>query len=233
MQAHMDRAETIASQLMQGGSESARDRHQARGKLLPRTRIDRLIDPGTPFLEVGLFAAYGLYEDAVPSAGLIAGIGQVSGRLCMIICNDATVKGGTYFALSVKKHLRAQEIAEQNHLPCLYLVDSGGANLPNQMRCFRIDHFGRIFYNQARMSAKGIAQIAVVMGSVPQAGLMFRQCLTKPLLSSSRAPFFWLGRLLSRKQLAKILMQKRLVVAIPTQGCLVWQIIWRGMMNTR
>ena len=194
MQAHLDRAETIASQLIQGGSESARDRHQARGKLLPRTRIDRLIDPGTPFLEVGLFAAYGLYEDAVPSAGLIAGIGQVSGRLCMIICNDATVKGGTYFALSVKKHLRAQEIAEQNHLPCLYLVDSGGANLPNQDEVFPDrDHFGRIFYNQARMSAKGIAQIAVVMGSCTAGGAYVPAMSDQTIIVEQQGTIFLAG----------------------------------------
>ena len=194
MQAHLDRADTIASQLMKGGSESARDRHQARGKLLPRTRIDRLIDSGTPFLEVGLFAAYGLYEDSVPSAGLIAGIGQVSGRLCMIICNDATVKGGTYFALSVKKHLRAQEIAEQNHLPCLYLVDSGGANLPNQDEVFPDrDHFGRIFYNQARMSAKGIAQIAVVMGSCTAGGAYVPAMSDQTIIVEQQGTIFLAG----------------------------------------
>ena len=143
----------------------------ARGKLLPRDRVDGLIDAGAPFLEIGLFAAHGLYGGAVPSAGLIAGIGRVAGRDCMILCNDATVKGGTYYAMTVKKHLRAQEIAEENNLPCIYLVDSGGANLPNQDEVFPDrDHFGRIFYNQARMSAKGIAQIAVVMGSCTAGG---------------------------------------------------------------
>jgi len=171
MQAQIAMAASRAEQIMQGGSTRARERHLARGKLLPRTRIDRLIDPGTPFLEVGLFAAFGLYDNEVPSAGIIAGAGKIAGRWCMIICNDATVKGGTYYALSVKKHLRAQEIAEQNHLPCVYLVDSGGANLPNQDDVFPDrDHFGRIFYNQAQMSAKGIAQIAVVMGSCTAGG---------------------------------------------------------------
>ena len=163
-------AET-AARILQGGSDASRNRHVARGKLLPRDRIAALLDPGSPFLEVGLFAATGMYGDEVPSAGAIAGIGQVEGRDCMILCNDATVKGGTYFPMTVKKHLRAQEIAEENHLPCIYLVDSGGANLNNQDEVFPDrDHFGRIFYNQARMSAKGIAQIAVVMGSCTAGG---------------------------------------------------------------
>jgi 3-methylcrotonyl-CoA carboxylase beta subunit len=154
-----------------GGGERARDLHQSRGKLLPRERIDRLLDPGSPFLEIGLFAAHDLYDGASPSAGMIAGIGRVMGQEVMVICNDATVKGGTYFPMSVKKHLRAQEIAEANLLPCLYLVDSGGANLPNQDEVFPDrDHFGRIFFNQANMSAKGIAQIAVVMGSCTAGG---------------------------------------------------------------
>ena len=154
-----------------GGGERSRERHVARGKMLPRDRVANLLDPGSPFLEVGAMAAHGMYDGAAPCAGAIAGIGQVSGRLCMIVCNDATVKGGTYYPMTVKKHLRAQEIAEENHLPCIYLVDSGGANLPNQDEVFPDrDHFGRIFYNQARMSAKGIAQIAVVMGSCTAGG---------------------------------------------------------------
>lgn len=160
-----------AVRVVTGGSESSRSRHVARGKLLPRDRIAGLLDPGSPFLEVGLFAASGLYNDEVPSAGAIAGIGRVEGRDCMILCNDATVKGGTYFPMTVKKHLRAQEIAEENHLPCIYLVDSGGANLNNQDEVFPDrDHFGRIFFNQARMSAKGISQISVVMGSCTAGG---------------------------------------------------------------
>jgi 3-methylcrotonyl-CoA carboxylase beta subunit len=159
-----------------GGGEEARDKHRARGKLLPRDRVDLLLDPGSPFLEIAPLAACGVYRDAdgsdaAPGAGVIAGIGRVSGQLCMVVCNDATVKGGTYFPLTVKKHLRAQEIAEQNHLPCIYLVDSGGANLPNQDEVFPDrDHFGRIFFNQARMSAMGITQIAVVMGSCTAGG---------------------------------------------------------------
>ncbi|MDG2296104.1 MAG: carboxyl transferase domain-containing protein [Paracoccaceae bacterium] len=154
-----------------GGGEVARERHLSRGKLLPRDRVAHLLDPGSPFLEIGVTAAHGMYEGAAPSAGVIAGVGQVNGIDCMVVCNDATVKGGTYFPMSVKKHLRAQEIAEECHLPCIYLVDSGGANLPNQDEVFPDrDHFGRIFYNQARMSAKGIAQIAVVMGSCTAGG---------------------------------------------------------------
>lgn len=171
MEAQRDRIAEVAETAFQGGPERSRQRHLARGKRLPRQRVDGLIDAGTDFLEIGLFAAHGLYGGDIPAAGVIAGIGQVEGRDCMIICNDATVKGGTYYAMTVKKHLRAQEIAEENHLPCIYLVDSGGANLPNQDEVFPDrDHFGRIFYNQARMSAKSIPQIAVVMGSCTAGG---------------------------------------------------------------
>lgn len=154
-----------------GGGERSRDRHVSRGKMLPRERVANLLDPGSPFLEVGATAAHGMYDVAAPCAGVIAGIGVVQGHEVMVICNDATVKGGTYYPMTVKKHLRAQEIAEQNNLPCIYLVDSGGANLPNQDEVFPDrDHFGRIFYNQAQMSAKGIPQIAVVMGSCTAGG---------------------------------------------------------------
>jgi 3-methylcrotonyl-CoA carboxylase beta subunit len=154
-----------------GGGEAARERHVGRGKLLPRERVRTLLDPGSPFLELSQLAAHEVYGEEVPAAGLIAGVGRVSGRECMIVANDATVKGGTYYPLTVKKHLRAQEIAEQNRLPCLYLVDSGGANLPRQDEVFPDrDHFGRIFFNQANMSAKGIPQIALVMGSCTAGG---------------------------------------------------------------
>ncbi len=159
------------AQVALGGNEAARQKHAARGKLLPRERVNHLLDPGTPFLEIGQLTAYGLYDDESPAAGMIAGVGRVQGGECMIVANDATVKGGTYYPLTVKKHLRAQEIAEQNHLPCIYLVDSGGAFLPKQDEVFPDrDHFGRIFYNQAAMSAKGIPQIAVVMGSCTAGG---------------------------------------------------------------
>jgi 3-methylcrotonyl-CoA carboxylase beta subunit len=154
-----------------GGDERARARHLSRDKLLPRDRVERLLDPGSPLLEIGQLAANGLYDDEVPGAGIITGIGRVSGRQCMIFANDATVKGGTYFPMTVKKHIRAQEIAEANRLPCIYLVDSGGANLPNQAEVFPDrDHFGRFFFNQANMSAKGIPQIASVMGSCTAGG---------------------------------------------------------------
>ena len=154
-----------------GGGEASVARHRSRGKLPARERIDRLVDAGSAFLELNGLAAWDVYEGQAPSAGIVTGIGIVEGRACVIVANDATVKGGTYFPLTVKKHLRAQEVAEQNHLPCIYLVDSGGAFLPLQDEVFPDrEHFGRIFYNQARMSAKGIAQIAVVMGSCTAGG---------------------------------------------------------------
>ncbi|MBI1263862.1 MAG: methylcrotonoyl-CoA carboxylase [Alphaproteobacteria bacterium] len=154
-----------------GGSDAAREKHLKRGKLLSRDRVQRLLDPGSAFLELSPLAAHGLYEGDVHGAGMITGIGRVSGREVMIVCNDATVKGGTYYPMTVKKHLRAQEIARENRLPCVYLVDSGGANLPHQAEVFPDrDHFGRIFYNQANLSAEGIPQIAVVMGSCTAGG---------------------------------------------------------------
>ncbi|WP_226688673.1 carboxyl transferase domain-containing protein [Ruegeria arenilitoris] len=172
--AHLDALAQItaaAEAARMGGGEKSRARHESRGKMLPRRRVANLLDSGSPFLEIGATAAHGMYGDAAPAAGVVAGIGRVQGREVMVVCNDATVKGGTYYPMSVKKHLRAQEIAEENNLPCIYLVDSGGANLPNQDEVFPDrDHFGRIFYNQARMSAKGIAQIAVVMGSCTAGG---------------------------------------------------------------
>jgi len=172
--AHLEALREIAEAAelaAEGGGARARERHLSRGKMLPRERVAGLLDPGSPFLEVGATASHGLYDGAAPCAGVIAGVGRVMGRDCMVLCNDATVKGGTYYPMTVKKHLRAQEIAEECHLPCVYLVDSGGANLPNQDEVFPDrDHFGRIFYNQARMSAKGIAQIAVVMGSCTAGG---------------------------------------------------------------
>jgi len=169
--AMLDAVAEAAALAAAGGGEKARTRHLSRGKMLPRDRVANLLDPGSPFLEVGATAAHGLYGGAAPCAGVIAGVGRIHGHEVMVISNDATVKGGTYYPLTVKKHLRAQEIAEECRLPCIYLVDSGGANLPNQDEVFPDrDHFGRIFYNQARMSAKGIAQIAVVMGSCTAGG---------------------------------------------------------------
>lgn len=177
-----------------GGSDSARDKHVARGKLLPRDRVERLLDPGSPFLEVGQLAANGLYNDEVPGAGIVAGIGRVSGRQVMIACNDATVKGGTYFPMTVKKHLRAQEIALENRLPCVYLVDSGGANLPNQAEVFPDkDHFGRIFYNQAQMSARGIPQIACVMGSCTAGGAYVPAMCDESVIVRNQGTIFLAG----------------------------------------
>ena len=162
-----DRTELVAA----GGGEKATERHRSRGKLTARERIDRLVDPGTAFLELNALAAWELYDDQAPAAGIVTGIGVIEGRCCVVVANDATVKGGSYFPLTVKKHLRAQEVAEQNHLPCVYLVDSGGAFLPLQADVFPDrEHFGRIFFNQARMSAKNIPQIAVVMGSCTAGG---------------------------------------------------------------
>jgi 3-methylcrotonyl-CoA carboxylase beta subunit len=196
-QAHLTALETIrkaADDASAGGGEKALARHVARGKLAPRERVERLLDPGSAFLEVGLFAAHGLYNGDAPAAGLIAGIGRVSGRDVMIICNDATVKGGTYYPMSVKKHLRAQEIAEANNLPCLYLVDSGGANLPNQDEVFPDrDHFGRIFFNQANMSAKGIPQIAVVMGSCTAGGAYVPAMSDESIIVKEQGTIFLAG----------------------------------------
>jgi len=171
MQSLVDDLRSQVDLIRQGGGKKYQERHHSRGKLLARERVDALIDPGSPFLELSQLAAFEVYEDNVPAAGIVCGIGRVSGQECVIVANDATVKGGTYYPLTVKKHLRAQAIAEQNHLPCIYLVDSGGANLPRQDEVFPDrDHFGRIFYNQANMSAQNIPQIAAVMGSCTAGG---------------------------------------------------------------
>ncbi len=171
MGALVEELEDRLAQAAEGGDETARARHVKRGKLLPRERVGQLLDPGAPFLELSPLAAYGMHGGAIHGASMITGIGRVQGRECMVVCNDATIKGGTYYPETVKKHLRAQEIARENRLPCIYLVDSGGANLPNQADIFPDkEHFGRIFYNQANMSAQGIPQIAVVMGSCTAGG---------------------------------------------------------------
>ncbi|MBP1317137.1 carboxyl transferase domain-containing protein [Herbaspirillum sp. 1130] len=197
-----DLREKVAA-IAEGGGQAAREKHVARGKLLPRDRVQRLLDPGTPFLEFSQLAAYGMYrekdregnlKDAAPSAGIITGIGRVAGQECVIVCNDATVKGGTYYPMTAKKHLRAQEIAEFNHLPCIYLVDSGGANLPNQDEVFPDrDHFGRIFYNQANLSAKGIPQIAVVMGSCTAGGAYVPAMSDESIIVKEQATIFLAG----------------------------------------
>ncbi len=177
-----------------GGSAKSRQRHLARGKKLPRDRVNQLIDPGTPFLELSPLAANGMYGDEIHGAGLITGIGRVSGRECMIVCNDATIKGGTYYPMTVKKHLRAQEIATENRLPCIYLVDSGGANLPNHTEVFPDkEHFGRIFYNQARMSAMGVAQIACVMGSCTAGGAYVPAMCDETIIVRNQGTIFLAG----------------------------------------
>ncbi len=174
-----------------GGGEAARAKHVARGKLLPRERVEMLLDPGAPFLELSPLAAYGMYDDESPSAGIITGIGRVSGRECVIVCNDPTVKGGTYYPVSIKKHLRAQRVAEENRLPCIYLVDSGGAHLPSQDEVFPDEqHFGRIFYNQANMSAAGIPQIAVVMGSCTAGGAYVPAMSDESIIVRNQATIF-------------------------------------------
>ena len=216
------------AKIFEGGGEVARARHVARGKLLPRDRVTNLLDPGTPFLELAPLAALNLYDNAAPCAGLIAGIGRVSGIDCMVVCNDATVKGGTYYPLTVKKHLRAQEVAQQNHLPCIYLVDSGGANLPNQDEVFpdRV-HFGRIFYNQAQMSALGIAQIAVVMGSCTAGGAYVPAMSDESIIVKNQAPSFWVARRWSRPPRAKWSRPKTWAVAMCTRACRAWPTTWR------
>ena len=199
-----------------GGGEASRERHLRRGKLLPRDRVQMLLDPGTPFLELAPLAAHAMYvnKDGVgdaPGAGLIAGIGRVSGVDCVIVCNDATVKGGTYYPMTVKKHLRAQEVAGQNHLPCVYLVDSGGANLPNQDEVFPDrDHFGRIFYNQANMSAQGIAQIAVVMGSCTAGGAYVPAMSDETIIVKNQGTIFLGGPPLVKAAIGEIVSAEEL-----------------------
>ncbi|MDD9958949.1 MAG: methylcrotonoyl-CoA carboxylase, partial [Gammaproteobacteria bacterium] len=194
MQAHIDDLRAKLKNIEAGGPDTAKEKHTARGKLLPRDRIKSLIDPETDFLEFSQLAAYNVYGEDVPAAGIITGIGKVSGIDCMIIVNDATVKGGTYYPISVKKHLRAQDIAAQNNLPCIYLVDSGGANLPRQDQVFPDkNHFGRIFFNQANMSAKGIPQIAVVMGSCTAGGAYVPAMSDECVMVRNQATVFLAG----------------------------------------
>ncbi|MEO6031738.1 MAG: carboxyl transferase domain-containing protein [Burkholderiaceae bacterium] len=205
MRALVDDLNAKLARIVQGGGDAARARHLARGKLLPRERVERLLDPGTPFLEVAPLAAFEMYKNAAPGAGLIAGIGRISGVDCMIVCNDATVKGGTYYPITVKKHLRAQEIAQQNRLPCIYLVDSGGANLPNQDEVFPDrEHFGRIFFNQANMSAQGIPQIAVVMGSCTAGGAYVPAMSDESIIVKNQGTIFLAGPPLVKAAIGEI-----------------------------
>ena len=195
----------------QGGGDVARARHVARGKLLPRERVRALLDPGSPFLELSQLAAFDMYGDNIASAGIITGIGRVAGRECVVVCNDATVKGGTYFPMTVKKHLRAQEIARQNGLPCIYLVDSGGANLPNHTDVFPDrDHFGRIFYNQATLSAEGIAQIAVVMGSCTAGGAYVPAMCDESIIVREQGTIFLAGPPLVKAAIGEIVTAEEL-----------------------
>src|SRR5271156_6835942 len=206
----------------EGGSTKARERHVARGKLLARERVAGLIDPGSPFLEIGALAAFGMYEGDVHGAGLIAGIGVVDGREVMIVANDPTIKGGTYYPMTVKKHLRAQEIAAENRLPCVYLVDSGGANLPYQAEVFPDrDHFGRIFFNQARMSAAGIAQIAVVMGSCTAGGAYVPAMSEETIIVDKQGTIFLAGPPLVK------------AAGTCTPASRAWLIRWRATTRTR
>ncbi|MFL6662102.1 MAG: carboxyl transferase domain-containing protein [Rhizobacter sp.] len=194
MRALVDDLNAKLARIAQGGGEGPRAKHVARGKLLPRDRVEMLLDPDTPFLEIAPLAALDMYGNDAPGAGLIAGVGRVAGVDCMVVCNDATVKGGTYYPMTVKKHLRAQEIAQQNRLPCIYLVDSGGANLPNQDEVFPDrDHFGRIFYNQAQMSAQGIPQVAVVMGSCTAGGAYMPAMSDESIIVKNQGTIFLAG----------------------------------------
>ena len=211
MEAAIATVEAAATRATAGGGEAAMARHLGRGKMAPRQRVEQLLDPGSPLLECGLFAADGMYDGASPGAGLITGIGRVSGREVMVVANDATVKGGTYFPITVKKHLRAQEIAWQNRLPCVYLVDSGGANLPNQEDVFPDrEHFGRIFYNQARMSADGIAQIAVVMGSCTAGGAYMPAMSDESVIVREQGTIFLAGPPLVKAAIGEIVSAEEL-----------------------
>lgn len=211
MRALVDDLNARLAKIALGGGEGPRGKHLARGKLLPRDRVEMLLDPDTPFLEVAPLAALDMYGNDAPGAGLIAGVGRVSGVDCMIVCNDATVKGGTYYPMTVKKHLRAQEIAQQNRLPCIYLVDSGGANLPNQDEVFPDrDHFGRIFFNQAQMSALGIPQIAVVMGSCTAGGAYMPAMSDESIIVKEQGTIFLAGPPLVKAAIGEVVSAEEL-----------------------
>lgn len=207
----VDDLKAKAAKIAEGGTEKARKRHLDQGKLLPRERIQRLVDPGTPFLEFSQMAAYGMYGEDIPAAGIITGIGRVSNQECIIVANDATVKGGTYYPLTVKKHLRAQEIAAENNLPCIYLVDSGGAFLPKQDEVFPDrEHFGRIFFNQANMSAQGIPQIAAVMGSCTAGGAYVPAMADESIMVKNQATIFLAGPPLVKAAVGEVITAEEL-----------------------
>jgi 3-methylcrotonyl-CoA carboxylase beta subunit len=211
MRAIVDDLHAKVTQLVNGGGDAARAKHLARGKLLPRDRVQNLLDPGTPFLELSQLAGYEMYNGDAPCGGVITGIGRINGIECMIVCNDATVKGGTYYPITVKKHLRAQEIAQENNLPCIYLVDSGGANLPNQDEVFPDrEHFGRIFFNQANMSALGIPQIAVVMGSCTAGGAYMPAMSDESIIVKNQGTIFLGGPPLVKAAIGEIVTAEEL-----------------------
>ena len=207
----VDNLREKVTEISLGGGEDARKKHLSRGKLLPRDRIKTLLDPGSPFLELSQFAAFQVYDQVVPAAGVITGIGRINDRECMIVANDATVKGGTYYPLTVKKHLRAQEIAETNYLPCVYLVDSGGAFLPKQDEVFPDrEHFGRIFFNQANMSAKNIPQIAVVMGSCTAGGAYVPAMSDESIIVKNQGTIFLGGPPLVKAAIGEVVSAEEL-----------------------
>src|SRR5215467_8052991 len=214
MRALIAELETRRSAAAEGGPQRSRERHLARGKLLPRDRVMTLIDAGTPFLELSPLAADDMYEDAIRAAGLITGIGRVAGRECVIVCNDSTIKGGTYYPMTVKKHLRAQEVARENRLPCIYLVDSGGANLPQWTDVFPDrEHFGRIFYNQATLSAAGIPQIAVVMGSCTAGGAYVPAMSDETIIVRNQGTIFLGGQPFGRAATVEVVTAQELAGA--------------------
>jgi 3-methylcrotonyl-CoA carboxylase beta subunit len=211
MRAQIEDLRARVAEVELGGGEAARKRHLGRNKLLPRERVQALVDPGSPFLELSQLAAFGMYGGEVPSAGIVTGIGRVSGRECVIVANDATVKGGTYFPMTVKKHLRAQEIARMNRLPCVYLVDSGGAFLPQQDEIFPDrEHFGRIFFNQATMSAEGIPQIAVVMGSCTAGGAYVPAMSDESIIVRNQGTIFLAGPPLVKAAIGEVVTAEEL-----------------------
>lgn len=236
-QAHLDALAEVAEAARVaafGGGETARARHVGRGKMLPRDRVANLLDVGSPFLEIGATAAHGMYDGAAPCAGIIAGVGRVEGTQVMVLCNDATVKGGTYYPMTVKKHLRAQEIAASCGLPCIYLVDSGGANLPNQDEVFPDrDHFGRIFYNQANMSAAGIPQIAVVMGSCTAGGAYVPAMADVSIIVRDQGTIFLAGPPLVKAATGEVVSAEALGGGTCIRGFRAWRIIWPRMMPMR
>ena len=231
MQAQVNDLNATIAKIRQGGGAKACDRHVSRGKLLPRDRVQGLLDPGSPFLEFSALAAHDVYGEDVPAAGIITGIGRVSGQECVIVANDATVKGGSYYPLTVKKHLRAQAIAAENNLPCIYLVDSGGANLPRQDEVFPDrEHFGRIFFNQANMSARNIPQIAAVMGSCTAGGAYVPAMADESIIVKEQGTIFLAGPPLVKAATGEVVTARNWVVPMCTAARLALPTIMRTMI---